>query len=1099
MKNIISYFIKYPISADVLVLLIALMGYFGLQNMRSTFFPEAESRLITVTTVYPGTSPEEIEEGIILKIEDNLSGIAGIERITSISQENTGSVVIQIDEGFDMDEALTDVKNAVDRISSFPSGMEPPTIAKSEALTNAINFGINGDTDLKTLKSFARKIEADLLAIDGISKVALSGFPEEELVISVRENDLRRYNLTFDQVALAVGQANIDVSGGTIKGSTEELQIRSRNKGYYAKDLENLIVATNADGRQVRLYEVADVEDRWSETVNYVYINGKPGVYINVNNTQDEDLIEISEDVNEYLTQFNEENDIVHALIINDASILLNQRINLLLKNGGVGFILVLVMLAMFLQIRLAFWVAIAIPISFLGMFIIASFVGVSINVLSLFGMILVVGILVDDGIVISENIYRHYEMGKKPFEAALVGTMEVLPAVTGAILTTVVAFASFLFIEGTVGTFFSDVAIVVMLTLTFSLIEGALVLPAHIAHSKALQRKVGPDGKPIMQNGGRSVLEKIQQVFWDGMNWMKNNLYAPSLRFFLKNTVLSLFIPLGILIVTISLVPGGFVKTTFFPTIEADFITANLKFPAGTPEEITAKGLDQMEAAVWKVNEEYKAKREDGKDVVLILSKNLGTSGNGFVQDASSLASGGGNIGTLFINLLDSEARDIKALELVEAFREATGEVFGADQMTYSIAGPFGDAISISVRGNNLAELTQAVNELKDRMAEIPDLRNIKDNNQIGLKEVNINLKEKAYLLGVNPQFVIGQIRQGFFGAEVQRIQRGKDEVKVWVRYSDEDRSSIGKLENMRIRTGNGSSYPLNELADLDFSRGIIAINHLDNEREIRVTSDLASDDVSSTDMTALVTDSIMPGILAKYPTVRYSLEGQAQQSEQTIVSAQTVLPIAFFLIITIIIITFRSWSQTLAVGLMIPFGFIGVILGHFLLSKAISLLSMMGVFALIGVMVNDGLVLVNAHNNLIKAGKPFREAIYEASLSRFRPIFLTSLTTVAGLLPLIFEKSFQAQFLIPVAISIAFGLIAATLVILVTLPTLLVMFNQYKGFVIWLWRGEYPDPASIEPAYEGRESNFWLYVITSVAFIMAIYLVFQVLGLFF
>lgn len=1085
MRNIISYFIKYPINADVLVILILIMGFFGLTNMRSTFFPETESKLITVSAIYPGASPEEVEEGVILKIEDNLSGITGIKRITSISQENSGSVVVQVNDNYDVDEALTDVKNSVDQISSFPVGMEPPVISKTEALTNAINFAIYGDIDLKTLKKFARDIENDLLASDNISKVELSGFPAEELVISVRENDLRRFNLTFNQVALVVQQANIDVSGGTIKGDTEELQIRSRNKGYFAKDLQNLVVATNPDGRQVRLFEIADVEDRWAETTNETYINGKPGVSINVNNTTDEDLIQIAQEVAQYIEEFNEENDIVKAVTINDASVVLKQRIDLLTNNGLIGFVLVLIILAMFLQIRLAFWVAIAIPVSFMGMFVVAPFLGVSINILSLFGMILVVGILVDDGIVISENIYRHYEMGKSRMQAAIDGTMEVLPAVTGAITTTVIAFGSFLFIAGTSGQFFGEMAIVVILTLIFSLVEGAFVLPAHVAHSKAL---APPEEKAkAAKNAITKGFERVQNFFWDAMDWMKNTLYAPVLRFFMKHTVLGLFIPIGILMICFSMIPGGYVGTAFFPNIEGDFITASLKFPAGTPEHVTLKGLDQMEAAVMRVNEVYKKDRPDGKDVVLIVTKNLGSGGGGFgaVADASSLASGGANVGTLLINLLTTEERNIKTLELLEAFRKETGEVFGAETVSYSIAGPFGAAVSISVRGNDLKELTQAVNELKSKMEEVPDLRNIKDNNQIGLREVNISLKDKAYLLGVNPQFVIGQIRQGFFGAEVQRIQRGKDEVKVWVRYAKEDRSSIGKLENMRIRTGNGSSYPLKELAELSFDRGIIAINHLDEEREIRITSDLASDDVSSTDMTSLVQNEIMPEILAKYPTVRYSLEGQAQESATTAESAQLVLPLAFLLIITIIIITFRSFSQTIAVIGTLPFGLIGVILGHWIMGKQISLLSIMGVFALIGVMVNDALVLINGFNNLIREGKSFKEALYEASLSRFRPIFLTSLTTVAGLFPLVFEKSLQAQFLIPVAISIAFGLIVATLIILITLPVLMMMLNRYKGFIVWIWEGEYPDPTSIESANEDRTNHFGIWAFTSIAFI--------------
>ena len=381
--------------------------------------------------------------------------------------------------------------------------------------------------------------------------------------------------------------------------------------------------------------------------------------------------------------------------------------------------------------------------------------------------------------------------------------------------------------------------------------------------------------------------------------------------------------------------------------------------------------------------------------------------------------------------------------------------------------------------------ELTQAVNEIKAAMGEMSDLVNIRDNNQLGLREINIELKEKAYLLGLTPQFIVGQIRQGFFGAEVQRLQRGKDEVKVWVRYSREDRSSFGKLENMRIRTANGASYPLKELVDFDFSRGIIAINHLEGDREIRITSDFISADVSGTEANSTIENEILPPILAKYPSVRYSMEGQVRESAETQTSGMAVLPLSLMLIMVIIIITFRSWSQTIAVGLILPFGMIGVIIGHWIFAKQISLFSYLGVFALIGVMVNDTLVLVNAFNNLIKEGKPYKEAIYEACLSRFRPIFLTSLTTIAGLAPLIFEKSFQAQFLVPVGISIAFGLAVATFVILLTLPILLIMFNRYKAWLVWLWKGAWPEPNMVEPAYEARQNHFWIWMVSSLGIV--------------
>jgi len=1098
MKRLISYFIKYPISADVLVLLIFVFGAFSLYNMRSTFFPETESKFILVNIPFPGASPEEMEEGVILKIEDNLSGLTGIETISSLSQENIGTVNIETKDGYDIDEILTDVKNAVDQISSFPVGMEPPVISKAEVLTLATTFAISGETDLNTLKKFADQVEDDLLASENISKVNVSGFPDEELLVSVRENDLRRFNLTFDQVVNAVRSANIEVSGGTVKGDAEELLIRSRNKNYYAKDFENYVVSTSPDGKQVKLYEIADVRDTWSEATNKIYVNGRPAAYINVNNTTDESILDISQEVAEYIEKFNKENTILKAEIINDGSVELRERVNLLSENGIVGFILVLILLAMFLQIRLAFWVALAIPVSFMGMFIVAPFLGVSINMLSLFGMILVIGILVDDGIVISENIYRHFEMGKNRYQAAVDGTMEVLPAVTGAILTTMVAFSVFFFIVGTVGDFFSEISIVVILTLAFSLIEGALVLPAHISHSKAL---TPPAEKVPEKTVVGKAFQKLQKSLWAGMDWMKTRLYQPLLVFFLKNTALGMSIPIGLLILSISLFAGGFVQGTFFPTVESNFVTVTLKMPAGTPESVTEAGLDKIEEAVWQVNDRYKSKRTDKKDVVLILAKNMGASsgaGTATANNGSIAATGGANTGSVLISLMRGEERNIKAIELVDAFRKETGTIFGAELLSFSTAGPFGDPVSISVRGQNLAELTAAVQEIKDGMATMSDLADIRDNNQMGLKEINIELKEKAYLLGLTPQFVIAQIRQGFFGAEVQRLQRGKDEVKVWVRYAKSDRSSIGKLEDMRIRTATGESFPLKELVSFNFSRGIIGINHLDGDREIRISSDLASDDVQATDVNATIESEIIPQVLAKYPSVRYSLEGQAKESVKTANSAGKVMPVAFFLILTIIIITFKSWSQTIAVGLTLPFGFIGVIVGHAIMGKPISMLSMMGVFALVGVMVNDALVLVNGFNQLIQEGKSFKEALLEASLSRFRPIFLTSLTTIAGLTPILFEKSFQAQFLIPVAISIAFGLAVATFIILVTLPVLLVVFNRYKGWVIWLWKGERWDPTVIEPAYQNRKNQLGLWILTSVGIVALIVFLVQLPQLF-
>ncbi|MEM6377922.1 MAG: efflux RND transporter permease subunit, partial [Bacteroidota bacterium] len=478
MKGIINYFIKYPIAANLLMFALLIMGVAGLLNMKATFFPEVESRTISIRTTYPGSSPEEIEEGIVNKIEENLKGLTGVERVTSVSNENAGSVTVEILKGYDTDIILQDVKNAVDRISSFPAGMEPPVIYKIESLGRAITFAINGDVDLAYLKKLGRAAEDDLLAQDGLSKVELSGFPEEEIEIAFREADLRAFNLTFQEATLAIRAANLEITGGTVRGEQEELLVRADNKAYYAEGLRDIVVKTSPDGAVIRLHQIADIKDQWSENnPSRSYVNGKPAVVITVQNTLEEDLFPIVEYVKQYVEDFNATHEEVGAVIINDASTVLTGRINLLTENGVIGFCIVIVLLAMFIHWRIAFWVALAIPISFGGMFIIANALDVTINVISLFGMILVIGILVDDGIVIGESIYQYHEKGEKPADAALKGTMKVLPAVFTAILTTVIAFSMFFFIDGRLGDFFVEMAIVVIFSLIFSLVEGAIIL----------------------------------------------------------------------------------------------------------------------------------------------------------------------------------------------------------------------------------------------------------------------------------------------------------------------------------------------------------------------------------------------------------------------------------------------------------------------------------------------------------------------------------------------------------------------------------------------------------------------------------------------
>jgi len=1050
MRSIVKYFINNEIVGNMLMILLFVVGLVGLFQMKTTFFPEVESRVISIRAIYPGSSPEEIEEGIVSKIEENLKGLTGIERVTSISSENSGSVSVEVLKGYDTDIILQDVKNAVDGINSFPVAMEPVTIFKIENLGRVLSFAIYGDVPLKTLKKVSREVEDDLLAIDDLSKLTITGFPEEEIEITFRENDLRSYNITFEEAARKIRQTNIESTGGTIKTEKEELLIRANNKEYTAKEFQDIVIKSNPDGGLVKLYQVADITDRWEDKPQRTFIGGVPGVVIQVQNTLEEDLISISDNVKEYLEKFNRENEEVQALIVDDASVTLNQRIDLLTTNGLIGFFIVLLLLAMFLHYRLAFWVALAIPISFAGMFLLASILGVTLNVISLFGMIVVIGILVDDGIVIAENIYQHYERGAKPIEAAINGTMEVLPAVFSAIITTVIAFSAFFFIDGRLGDFFREMAIVVIFSLVFSLVEGALILPAHIAHSKALKRGEKPNA--IMRG-----LEKM-------MSFLRDTIYGPVLNWAVKFNYPTLAICIAALMITFGALSGGFIKSTFFPVIPRDNYSVNLKLPAGTREDITIEILNRIERVTNEVNQEFSDEFfEEGVFPITKLQKNIGpTTYEGNIQ----------------VSLLEGETRgDITARRIISKVRERLGTVDEVETLTFSSGSPFGKPLSVSLLGTDAEELNRAITAVKQNLSKITDLKDIVDNNQQGLKEISLDLTPQAYNLGFTLQEVISQVRQGFFGTEAQRIQRGEDEIRVWVRYDLADRSDISDLAEMRIRSTDGRSIPLSELATFTTERGVININHLNGEREVRIEADVLNDAVSISDITNDVKTIIIPETLKDFPSVRASFEGQSREQGKTQKSLALIMPLIFGMMLFVIVLTFKSLSQGLIVFALLPFGFIGVGLGHWVHGLPISLFSILGVIALIGIFVNDALVFITSFNQRIKDGYQVKEAVIETGKARFRPILLTSLTTIAGLAPLIAEKSFQAQFLIPMAISVAYGLMVGTFILLVLIPALLIISNKTKTGILKIYTGESIQPELVEPANPEKQGHFWLY----------------------
>ncbi|CAM3469642.1 efflux RND transporter permease subunit [Zobellia roscoffensis] len=1063
MRNIISYFIKYHVAVDVFVLAFMVFGIFGALSLKSSYFPLSDSKNISINITYPGASPQEVEEGIVLKIEDNLKGLEGVDRVTSTARENSGVINVEILKGYDIDFMLLEVKNGVDRVPSFPTGMEPLIVSKLEAVRETITFAVSGDhIPLATLKEIGRQVENELRTIDGISQIEMSGYPLEEIEIAVNENSLLAYNISFAEVSQAVANANILVTGGNIKTDAEEYLIRANNRAYYGDELSNMVIRADASGSTIRLKDVAIIRDRFEESPNASYFDGNLSVSASITSTNTEDLLGSAEKVKEYIEDFNNKHNNIKLSVVSDRSITLNQRTELLTENAIVGMILVLIFLSLFLNTRLAFWVAFGLPISFLGMFVFAGYFDVTINVLSLFGMIIVIGILVDDGIVIAENIYQHYEKGKTPVQAAIDGTMEVIPPIISAIITTMLAFSIFLFLDGRIGEFFSEVSVIVILTLVVSLVEALIILPAHLAHSKALK----PMDKEPKTAIGRAFakLRVINEMGDRFMVWMRDKAYSPALRFGLRYKVLMFaFFVMG-LVLTLGSIGGGIVRTAFFPRVASDRVSIDLLMPNGTNEKVTDSIISLIEEKSVIVNQELTEKYLKGTGKVLFENtiKRIGP---------------GTSAASLDINLLPGEERpDAIGSDMVtNRLQELVGPVIGVESLIYGSGGNFGGSpVSVSLLGNNISELKAAKKELKAVLENNALLKDVADNDPAGIKEIRLQLKENAYLLGLDLRTVMNQVRAGFFGSQAQRFQRGQDEIKVWVRYDRENRSSITDLDEMRIATPDGNRVPLKEIATYIIERGDVAINHLEGQREIQVSADIKNEKTTSaTDVMNDIRTNVMPEIQSRYPTVTASYEGQNREAKKMSDSITVVGLSVLMLIYITIAFTFRSFSQPLLLLLLVPFSLTAVAWGHWIHDFPVNILSMLGIIALIGIMVNDGLVLISKFNGNLRDGMKFDDAIYEAGRSRFRAIFLTSITTIAGLAPLLLERSRQAQFLKPMAISIAYGIAFATVLTLLLLPLFLSFSNRIKVTTKWLKTGDDITKEEVERAIKEQKEE--------------------------
>ncbi|MEM1135557.1 MAG: efflux RND transporter permease subunit [Bacteroidota bacterium] len=1050
MRKIIEYFVKYKILSNLVIGVTILAGGLSLVNTKKSFFPETKTRQINIQVLYPGASPEEVEEGITLKIEEAIHNVPGIDEMSSTSSENNATINVTTLKGYDIDEVYTEIKNAVDRINSFPGGAERPVIFKQKPRSMAMWVGLTGDADLATLKKYAEDVEDDLMASGVVSQLVIMGYPNREISIEVSEDDLLRYGFSFDQVAQTVRMNNIDISAGSIKGSNEEILIRSRAKETTADLIGEIVLRANSDGSKLLLRDVAQIKEQFEDVPSYSTLNGQEAVFIRVDKLPEEDIEEISSFMTEYVENFNAKYPALQLTITYNFYDMLKQRLKMLYENGGAGLLLVIISLGLFLSVRLSFWVAWGIPSSFLGMFILAQFVGITINMISLFGMILVVGILVDDGIVIAENIYAHFEKGKNPYQAAVDGTMEVIAAVTTSVSTTIVAFLPLLLLDGALE-FFFEMATVVVLSLAFSLVEAFFVLPAHLA------------SKHVLRSKNRS--SKIRNLLNKGISYLKDRIFGKALQFTMQNRYISMAFIFALFPITFGLMGGGIIKSTFFPNIPFNSININLEFKAGTREAVVESTIKHFENIVWDINEELKQEHSDTTAFINFTFANIGSSGDG-------TGGSGSHVGSLNVFHRELDGDPISSFQLASMLKKRIGEVPEAEKLTIGGSNRFGKPVSVRLMGKNFEELTKSKEFLKARLREIPELKEINDNITVGKRELQLDLTEQAYFLGFTHNEIAKQIRQGFFGEEVQRLQKGTDEVKVWVRYPNSGRENVGKLDGMKIKAGE-REFTLSEIVDYSIGRGVADIRHYSVSRTVTVEADMLDPYGEVPPILEKVRKDIVPKMSAEFPGVKVDYGGQARESARAGQELGMYFGGAFCVMFLLIILNFKSFYQATLIMMMVPVGWIGAILGHGIQGIPVSMLSALGMIALSGVIINDAVVFLDKYNRNLLEGMTVKEAAFDAGLSRFRPILLTSLTTVLGLFPLLIETSFQAQFLIPMAVSIAFGVLIGTFIILLFFPVLIIFFNDIRILSKWIWTGSKPEREAVERVIIDQEKE--------------------------
>ena len=1044
MNRAIGWLARNPVAANLLMMLIVVSGFTGAAAVTEEVMPELDLRRIRVQVPYLGAAPEEAESGVVVRIEEAVQNIDGVQQIVSTASEGSASVILELESGADSQRVLDEVTNNVQAITTFPVETEKPIIRELVSRNQVTDIAIAGAADVATLKSIAERVRDGLFALPEVGQVEIVSVPPYEISIEVSEVALRRHRITFDQVANAVRRSSLDLPGGSVRTARGEILLRTVGQAYRGDDYERLVLWTRPDGSRLLLGDVATVVDGFAETDQSARFDDVPAVTVSVYRSGEQSALDVAAAVRDYVQRADAWlPEGITLTIWQDQSQILTDRLAIMLNNGAAGFVLVFVVLALFLQMRLAFWVSLGIPVCFLGALAVMPSLGLSINMLSCFAFILVLGIVVDDAIIVGENIHRHQEGHADSLRGAIEGAREIAKPVVYAVLTTAAAFLPLLFVSGAFGQLFQVVPLVVLPCLLFSLLESLGILPAHLAHGRRRDR-AGP-------------WRRFQQRIAGGLVWFVRTGYEPALDAALRWRYVTAAVGLSTLVLSGGLALGGWANFQFAPSVENEFMTASITMPLGTPAAATSEAVARFEAGAARLR--ARLERETGSDYFRHVATTIGDQpvqarGGGGVGRINDIVAAG-NIGEITIELAPTETRSHTSEQLGILWREETGgvpEAVAIDFHTSLLSA--GEDVDVELSGRDLDRLRAAADALKGRLAEYAGVYAIADSIRTGKAEMRLDIRPAAETLGLTLQDLGRQVRQAFYGEEAQRIQRGRDDVRVMVRYPREQRRSLGNLENMRVRTPEGGEVPFSQVALVEPGRGFASIRRIDRSRAVNVTASVDPRIASTSDLMADLRERLLPQVLAEFPDVFYRFRGNQEAQEEAVSGLQVGFLLALIMIFGLLAIPLRSYAQPLIIMGAIPFGLVGALWGHLLMGLDVTYTSMLGFVALTGVVVNDSLIMVDFINRARKlpagtddpesrppaaprsAAGGLERAIRQAGGQRFRPIVLTSLTTFAGLAPMMADRSMQAAFLIPMAVSLAFGVLFATFITLFLVP---------------------------------------------------------------